>query len=61
MATNQEVKEANTILAHIIILGFLFSYLLMLGFGNFDASKGFEDFIPFGLFLAIYKGSSKDA
>lgn len=61
MATNKETVEASLVFSNILVLGFIFSWLLMLGFGNFDANKGFEDFIPFGLFLALYKGALKNA
>lgn len=61
MATNKETVEASLVFSNILVLGFIFSYLLMLGFGNFEAGKAFEDFIPFGLFLALYKASTKNA
>lgn len=40
---------------NVVVIALLFTYLLMLGAGNFNLHIAFEDLIPIGLALSYWK------
>lgn len=48
-------KQLATTYVNILVTAVIFTYLLMLGFGNFDSDTGFMQLLPFGFLLSYWK------